>query len=59
MNNEQVRAAAKKARIPLWRIANHLKISEPTMTRWLRVPLSPEKEKRIMDAINTIAKEGS
>lgn len=56
MHNEEVRYAAKKAGIPLWKIAFYLQISEPTMTRWLRTPLSVEREKRIMDAIKAIAK---
>lgn len=59
MQNERVRLAAKKAGIPLWRLCVQLQISEPTMTRWLRTPLPPEKERRIMDAIKVISKEGS
>ena len=43
----------------LWEIAQFLGISEPTITRWLRISLSPEKEKTIIDAINAIAKEAS
>lgn len=59
MRNERVRQAAKKAGVPLWKIAERLQISEPTMTRWLRVPLSAEKEKAIMEAVEAIAKEVS
>lgn len=56
--NEKVREAAKSQGVPLWRIAAQMGVSEPTMIRWLRLPLNPEKEKTIMEAIEVIAKEG-
>lgn len=59
MQNERVRMAAKEAGIPLWKIAVRLNISEPTMTRWLRSPLTPERERKIMEAIKTISREES
>lgn len=59
MQNERVRVAAKEAGIPLWKIAVQLNISEPTMTRWLRSPLTPERESKIMEAIKAISREGS
>lgn len=49
--NHAVRKAAKEAGVPLWKCAQQIGISEPTLIRWLRVPLSPEKERRIMEAI--------
>lgn len=55
--NEKVRSSARIARVPLWRIAAAIGISEPTLTRWLRFPLPEEKEKRIMTAIAELAKE--
>lgn len=45
MENLMVRERAKKQKVSLWRIANEIGISEPTITRWLRVPLSQQKEK--------------
>ena len=51
MENEKIRRTARAAGIPLWRIANLIGVSEPTLTRWLRTPLSTEREKIIMDAI--------
>lgn len=54
--NQNIREAAKHNGVKLWQIAAHLGISEPTITRWLRTPLPPEKEKKIMDAIEEIAK---
>lgn len=50
---------AKKAGIKHWQIAEYLGISEPTFVRWLRVPLSPEREKMVIEAIQKIAKEVS
>lgn len=41
-----------------WQIAEYLGISEPTIMRWLRTPLSPEREKAVMEAIDALAKEG-
>lgn len=41
--------------VPLWKIAAELGVSEPTLTRWLRFPLPPDKEHRIEAAIRTIA----
>lgn len=55
--NLNVRDAAQNAGIPLWRVAAEVGIAEATIIRWLRVPLSPEKEKRIMDAISKLMKE--
>lgn len=56
--NPEIREAAKRMGVKHWQIAQYLGISEPTIIRWLRVPLSPEKEKSILVAIETIAKEG-
>ena len=53
--NQTIREAAKRKGVKLWQIAAHLGISEPTMTRWLRSTLSPERENAIMKAINEIA----
>ena len=41
--NQDLRNAAKAAKVPLWRIAEKLGCSEPTMTRKLRREL-PEKQ---------------
>ena len=56
--NQTIREAAKRKGVKHWQIANYLGISEPTIMRWLRFPLSPEREKAIMEAIEVIAKEG-
>lgn len=55
--NQTIREAAKRKGVKHWRIAEYLGISEPTITRWLRTPLSPEREKAVMEAIKALAKE--
>lgn len=55
--NKEVRDAAKEKGVSLWQIAQHLGISEPTMTRWLRADLSTERKELILAAIDEIAKE--
>lgn len=55
--NENVRKAARAVDVPLWAVASRIGVSEPTLTRWMRVPLSADKEQRIMVAIQELAKE--
>ena len=55
--NLEVRRAAKEAKVPLWKVAAGVGISEPTLIRWLRFPLPAEKEQRIMTAIQELAEE--
>lgn len=55
--NQKVRDAAKKNGVKHWQIAQYLGISEPTIMRWLRTPLSPEKEIAVMRAIEAIRRE--
>ena len=57
MENIQIRMAAIEAHIPLWKIAQMVGISEPTLTRWLRVELSQEKKVRILQAIEQLKRE--
>ena len=56
--NQKVREQAQKMGVKHWQIAEHLGISEPTIMRWLRVPLSEERERAIMAAIKELTKEG-
>lgn len=55
--NEDVRRAARAAGVPLWRIAEALQVSEPTLTRWMRTPLPDDKRDRIMKAIPALERE--
>lgn len=54
--NLDIRVMAKNAGINLWQIAERLGISEPTIIRWLRVPLSPERRQMVIDAIQALEK---
>lgn len=56
--NQSIRNAAKIHGVKHWQIAIHLGVSEQTFMRWLRLPLSQEKENTVMEAIEAIAKEG-
>ena len=57
MENLDLRLKARGANVPLWRIAKELGISEPTMTRRLRTPLSEAEKQQITSIIDRIAKE--
>lgn len=56
--NYNIRKMARVNDVTLWRIAQRLNISEPTISRWLRTPLAPEREQAIVTAIQELAKEG-
>lgn len=51
-----IRIRAKESGVPLWRVAIKLGISEPTMYRWLRVPLKAEQEEKFMNVIDSLSK---
>lgn len=55
--NQNIRKAARVAGVPLWKIADAIGVSEPTLMRWMRFPLPEDKETRIMNAIATIERE--
>lgn len=51
MANQDIRLAAKGSGVALWRIAEKLGISEPTMTRRLRTELNDDEKAHIMNII--------
>lgn len=53
-----VREIAKRNNVKHWEIARCLGVSEQTIMRWLRTQLPPDKEKRILNAIERIANGG-
>ena len=59
MENMNLRRTAKAAKVPLWRIAEVLGISEPTMTRKLRRELDEDEKARILGIISALAKVGT
>ena len=54
--NQELRNAAKTAKVPLWAIADVLQISEPSMTRKLRRELGETEKRKILDIISALAK---
>ena len=52
--NNDIRTAARQAGVTLWSIAEHMGISEATMTRMLRKKLSDEEQSRILEVISLI-----
>ncbi|MBQ5970074.1 MAG: hypothetical protein IJL52_08180 [Clostridia bacterium] len=59
MKNLTIRQAAKEKKVPLWRVADHLKISEPTLTRKLRHELSKEETTNFLLIIDELAEKGA
>lgn len=55
--NEDLRTEVKASGVYFWQICEVLKISEPTMTRWLRHELPPEKKEQIRGIIQQLAKK--
>ena len=55
--NSAIKDKAKNAKIYWWQIAAKIGVAESTIIRWLRMPLSAEREAIIMAAIEDLAKE--
>ena len=54
MANQDIRDYAAQKGVYFWEIALKLGISEPTMTRWMRVELPEDKRREIRQIIDTI-----
>ena len=54
LNNQEIRLMARGAGVPLWRIADALKVSEPTLTRLLRKELPETEKARIVEIIEQL-----
>ena len=52
--NQDIRAAAKAAGVPIWKIAEAMNCSEPTMTRRFRREMDPEEKERILSIIERL-----
>jgi len=59
MANADLRAEAKAAGVPIWKIGNELGISEPTMTRKLRNELTAAEKTEIRIIIAKLRTEGT
>ena len=53
--NQDIRDYAAQKGVYFWEIAMKLGISEPTITRWMRVELPADKHREIEQVINDIA----
>lgn len=54
MNNSDVRTLLKMKRIPMWKLAKQIGISEPTITRWFRESLTTDHYEKVMQAIKEL-----
>ena len=50
-DNQEIKNKVKENGLFMWQIADEIGISEPTLVRWMRYPLSAEKRASVMDAI--------
>lgn len=57
MANREFRPFARGHGVPLWRLAQAVGVGEATLTRWLRVPLSTEREEQLREVVLCIAGE--
>lgn len=57
MENQDIKVYAKKHGVKMWELAVRLGISEATITRWLRVPLSAERERLLYRAAKELTAE--
>ena len=57
--NKDIKTAAFCKGVKLWQIAQKLNVGEATLSRWLRVELSPEKKERIFAIIEEIYAENA
>lgn len=56
-NNTDIRALLRQKRVKQWQVAMELGISEITLSRWLRFPLSVEKRDMILNAAQRITEK--
>ncbi len=55
MNNMDLRKVAKENGVSFWQIALQMGISEPTMTRKLRVELPEQEKQKFLNIIKKIS----
>ncbi len=53
--NQDIRDYSAKKGVYFWEIAMKLGVSEPTVTRWMRVELPEDKRREIEQVISEIA----
>lgn len=52
--NEEIRNELKKHRLYLYELAKVAEISEPTIIRWLRDPLTDERYTKLLKALESL-----
>lgn len=52
--NEKLRDMLKEYHIPFWKLGVALGVSEQTVVRWFRTPLTPERTFRVRMGIDKI-----
>lgn len=57
MKNYDVKEYARRHGVFLYEVAHKLGVSEPTLTRWLRLEVSENRKSAIMNAIDELAAE--
>ena len=55
IQNLELRESAKRAGVRLWQVAMELGMAEATLTRKLRIELSPRDKALVLEAIEAIA----
>lgn len=56
MENKEVRVLIATNLLKYWEVANKIGVSDATLSKWLRLPLNEEREKRVLNAIETLIK---
>lgn len=49
--NSKIREQIRRAGVRHWAVADAMGISEDTLVRWLRKPLTEEKEKKVLEGV--------
>ena len=55
MANETIRAAAKRAGVKLWEVADYCGMADTTLSKQMRKELPKEKQQNFLGAIKAIA----
>ena len=55
MANEQIKEAARQAGVKLWEVADAIGVTDSTFSRQLRRELNPEKQQRVIEAIERLS----
>ena len=54
MTNEELKQKIKESNLYQWQVANAVGVSEMTLIRWLRSPITTEHAERVNVAIETL-----